>query len=328
MATNTELKLTNRHNVERQDMRVSEVMRKHKTIYTAIAMALAFLLLFGLVGCGDSKPAPDGSASSASSGAGTSGGVNDTAAKPEDGIKLTVNSGSDGVFFLPTGGGDAFTIYPYDWTINWGDGSTSTEAGEGRSLSSIEHTYSGKNTNYVITVQPTVRPASTKGDEPGWLQSFGFNLTNGQTAYSTENKQKILRVDGIIDDSAVNISLNGACLWMFAGCTNLSMGPNFTFSTTKTDAGALFASSMFENCSGKDFVVNSVFTFPQLSDTSLKDDVYSDAFAGVTAKQNRTALEIIGSTMNGYGSAATSKPLGTFSAAFDTTGVTNPNWYK
>ena len=83
---------------------------------------------------------------------------------------------------------------------------------------------------------------------------------------------------------------------------------------------------MFEDCSS--LVVNDVFTLPTISQDTLEESVYSNTFEGVTAKQNRTALEIIGSTMNGYGSAAPAEAHGTFSTAFDTTGVTNPNWYE
>jgi hypothetical protein len=230
-----------------------------------------------------------------------------------------VNSGADKSFFLPIGGtGDDFSA-DYDWDVDWGDGITENKTGYGSAGSALKHTYPNANTNYIISITP--HNASSAGDGAGWFYAFGFSGN-----YLEENASKLLYVDGILDDKAINVSKSGACWSMFEGCVNLNMGPNFRFEIKSTEAKMLFATDMFKGCAN--LVLNDVFVLPMISQDSLKDRVYSGTFAGVTAKQNRTALEIIGSTMNGYGSAAPAEALGTFSAAFDTTGVTNPNWYK
>jgi hypothetical protein len=284
------------------------------TVVLVVSMLAATLLV---AGCGDSKSASDGSAPS--NGAGTSDQTIGLAPKPEDGIKLTVNSGADKSFFLPIGGYADTVDVNFDWKVDWGDGIVEDLTGYGSPGSAIKHAYPNAKTTYIISITPN--NASPDSNGVGWFHAFGNPLN-----LPDEQKAKFLYIDGILDDNAINISIEGACWYMLRGCVNLKMGPNFRFDTTRTEAGWFLASCMFEDCSS--LVVNDVFTLPTVSKATLTETVYSNTFAGVTAKQNRTALEIIGSTMNDYGSTAPAEAHGTFSAAFDTTGVTNLNWYE
>lgn len=248
------------------------------------------------------------------------------APEPKDGIKLTVNSGADKSFSVPTSGMPNGSSTRYFWIIDWGDGSTGEENGTGTVGNSIQHDYPYADATYIITIKPQEWPSAIPGDEPGWFEAFGFGIADsGSSAETSENMAKLLYVDGILDDYAINASSSGACWTMFSDCKNLKMGPNFNFRITKTEAKGMFAAAMFSNCTS--LVVNDVFTFPQFSSDSLDFPCFQYTFEGVTAKQTRAASAIIGDTMNGYGNASPSVPIGTFSSSFDTAGINNSNWY-
>jgi hypothetical protein len=240
---------------------------------------------------------------------------------PEDGIKLIVDSGKDKRFCF-----DLWCLLQnFDWDISWGDGVNEHKFGE--TIGILEHEYPHASTNYLVTIKPHTRSLPGK-NEKGWFQPFRCNTSLAREVGS------ILFVDGIIDDYAINPSVPGSCFSMFIACDNLRMGPNFNFSFTRNDMSPDFASHMFASCSGDGFTINDTFTFPQVSRESL---IMSESspfcpfwgiFAYVTAKQKRKAVDIIGVTMNSYGSAAPNKPCQVFSEAFDTTGVLNQNWYS
>jgi hypothetical protein len=246
---------------------------------------------------------------------------NPYAPSPEDGIKLIVDSGKDKRFSFGVGWAGPFQNF--DWNISWGDGTN--EHKSGRAVGKIEHEYPYAGTNYLITIKPHTRLLPGK-NEVGWFQPFGKDTFAEKTA-------SILFVDGILDDYAVNASTPNVCRFMFSGCHELRMGPNFSFAITSAEVSPGFFEEMFAYCYGEGFAVNDIFTFPQVSvESLLVQDIgtcpFVGAFRSIKAKQKRTALEIIGSTMNSYGNAAPTKPLGTFSSAFDTTGVLNENWYS
>jgi hypothetical protein len=264
------------------------------------------------------------------------GGAVGLAPEPRDGIKLTINSSVNRCFSLPLSGihNGSFSV-DYSWAIDWGDGSSENVAGTTVMGAYIKHDYPRPDTTYIITIKPQEWPSVIPSDGPGWFSAFGFGIENSNKSgiFSdkpdllpdmSEDKSKLLYVDGILDDYAVNASGGGTCWATFSGCENLRMGPNFNFGITKTESRG-FGYAMFYRCAS--LVVNDVFTFPQFTSNSVNRSCFEALFAGITARQKRAMVEIIGNVMNGYGNDAPRRPIGTFSDAFDTTGIKNPNWY-
>ncbi|MCL2111970.1 MAG: hypothetical protein FWH32_06980 [Clostridiales bacterium] len=208
----------------------------------------------------------------------------------------------------PNGGADSSWNKPYNWNIDWGDGSgTQTVAStdldvEVNSSTSggIPHTYGASGT-YTIEITPA-------GNEEAWLAAFGFYIgTSGANA--TANKNRLTRVlspltplmtrtqaqiDGGADPPSIEWS------YTFYNCANLAMGDEFAFSDGwgSIDAvGHSFMQSMFEGCSGGGFAVNNVFTLPALDSVNLnRPAVFHRVFynLGGNPAQTRRAASIIG----------------------------------
>ena len=89
---------------------------------------------------------------------------------------------------------------------------------------------------------------------------------------------------------------------MFNQCSgaNFSMNSSFNLPLEITSVGSDFLSSMFGQCSGSAFEVNDVFTFLQ-SDYGKTvihlTNAYRQTFYGVSNKQKRTAISIIGTLL-------------------------------
>jgi len=236
------------------------------------------------------------------------------------------------VFAIPVSGGNGGKTY--NWNINWGDGNTSTGVnGTGSTTSAgITHTYATAGT-YQITLTPA-------GGNDRWLAAFGFyGYTNGANVQTNKNlvTKVISPITPLMTRTQAEITANTTSPpnyeWYctFYGCTNLTMGPAFTFSTAwnsittvggsfasymfsncsgaaftmntvfnlpqnLTTIGSYFATNMFVNCSGAAFQVNNVFTFPRLAQTEIdKTDMFYRTFynLGTNTTQNRTAASII-----------------------------------
>ncbi|MCL2491756.1 MAG: Ig-like domain-containing protein, partial [Coriobacteriia bacterium] len=196
-------------------------------------------------------------------------------------FEVTVPAG--GTFAIPTSGPlngtNMSNLYPtgverpYNWNINWGDGSAeqtiaSTDTGAPPvSLSSvgIPHTYTNAGT-YTITITPN-------GSEDAWLGAFGFHsgTTGASTAANKALVTKVVspltlamtRTEAQISGSAAPPNLE----WVntFYGCTNLTMGPDFKFSDEWdeiTTVGNFFANNTFWGCNSPSFTMNEVFNLP------------------------------------------------------------------
>ena len=67
----------------------------------------------------------------------------------------------------------------YNWTIDWGDGNTSTASGNSAyGAAGIPHNYSAAGI-YVVTIRPTTNPVT------GWMSAFGFDETTTGAGAST-----------------------------------------------------------------------------------------------------------------------------------------------
>lgn len=195
-------------------------------------------------------------------------------------LTLTVRFESEagGTFQIPAcGQGGIGEYYPFDWNIDWGDGTcervrgVSSSRGGDVSLGSLVHAFGAKG-RYEIAITPAEQVSETTGDTPGWLQAFGYPES---WAFSVDDNQrfveyvfpkggdKLVCVDGVLDDYAINIELEGACAQMFIGCKNITMGSHFTISSNKETAGDHFCFKMFSGCSGDAFTMGDAFKLPQ-----------------------------------------------------------------
>ncbi|MBS7346677.1 MAG: hypothetical protein KIG14_03120, partial [Candidatus Sacchiramonaceae bacterium] len=146
-------------------------------------------------------------------------------------------TGADTTFAIPTSNAS-----PYNWIINWGDGTANqTISGSGPNYSAgVSHTYPTTGT-YRITIRPVTVTA-------GWFRAFGFypNLTG---ANSNTNKYKFKAINTPFTNSmrfASSTIMNDTYRYLFYSCRNGEQIPAKLFSKLDTSNGTSF-SSMFSN---------------------------------------------------------------------------------
>lgn len=195
-------------------------------------------------------------------------------------LTLTVHFESEGggEFQIPAcGQGGVGEFYPFDWNIDWGDGvrervaGISSPRGGDVSSGSLVHTFGAKG-SYEIGITPAEQVFETTGKAPGWLQAFGypenwvFSVDDNQRFAGyvfPKSGDKLVCVDGVLDDYAINVELEGACAQMFIGCKNITMGPHFTITSSKETAGDFFCFKMFSKCDGDTFTMGDAFQLPR-----------------------------------------------------------------
>ncbi len=183
-----------------------------------------------------------------------------------------------GEFQIPAcGHGGIGEFFSFTWNIDWGDGThdhavgISSSQGGDLSAGSLVHAYAAPG-EYEIAVLPAEPVQKTVGDAPGWLQAFGYpeawmfsvdDDNHFKEYVFPKGGDKLVCVDGVLDDYAINIELEGACAKMFSGCKNITMGPHFTFSSDKQRAGDFFCFRMFGKCDGDTFTMGDAFQLPE-----------------------------------------------------------------
>ncbi|MCL2140597.1 MAG: InlB B-repeat-containing protein, partial [Dehalococcoidia bacterium] len=181
-------------------------------------------------------------------------------------FEVTVPAG--GTFAIPLSGRLNSTDNSYNWNIDWGDGDTQTASGIGsESSAGIPHTYATAGV-YTIAIAPN---ASTDA----WLVAFGFSAYWNEFGANVQtNKDMVTKVVSLLTPLMTRTSAQLTGLYTppthewnstFSGCTNLTMGDDFTFSEGWNDittVGNWFASGMFSGCSGDAFTMNDVFNLP------------------------------------------------------------------
>lgn len=182
-------------------------------------------------------------------------------------LSLTVRLEDEngGTYQIPAcGHGGIGEYFPFDWVVDWGDGAServkgvSSPNGGEVSTGSLIHSYAAAG-EYSVAIAPTGAVSETTGNAPGWLQAFG----HPEGWSPAGGFDKIVCVDGVIDDCAINIELEGACACMFTNCSNITMGSHFTFSSNKKTAGDFFCFEMFSGCGGDAFTMGDAFQLPQ-----------------------------------------------------------------
>ncbi|MCL2136741.1 MAG: hypothetical protein FWH40_04365 [Coriobacteriia bacterium] len=165
-----------------------------------------------------------------------------------------------GVFVLPTSGyqNGTYDGKPYDWLIDWGDGSSGVYAGTSAYMSGITHVYS-VTSNYGITI-------SSNGSTEAWLAAFGFYGADDQQSSnmivtaSGPIKPEMTRTTGQIDGSLAAPDYEWGMT--FYNCLNLRSIPAFIGWEGIDTVGDYFATGMYYNCTSLS-MVNTGVTLPQ-----------------------------------------------------------------
>jgi hypothetical protein len=153
--------------------------------------------------------------------------------------------------------------FPYNWTINWGDGSTVHRTGTGSGAGfGISRVYQRPG-RYTITIRPA-------GGLNGWFRAFGFRPNT--LAEDERHKQMVLSLDSPLtvamfaplDSTSVS---NDVCHNLFYECGGIGfhLGPQFGFSPewhTVTSTGNNFGRNMFYGCTNL-VTSSTIFTLPQ-----------------------------------------------------------------
>ena len=178
---------------------------------------------------------------------------------------LSIRTTSDSLtFLLPTSSylNSSNSVKAYDWTINWGDGSTQDSSGFSADNSGIPHTYAGAG-DYLISISP-------HGEQEAWLAAFGFSV-NVAGANTLANKSmvtailspvtpELTRTQDQIDGTASAPMYEWA--YSFCFCYNLTTAPIFSGWQGISTVGGNFALYMFDNCTSLE-TLPAGFNLPQ-----------------------------------------------------------------
>ncbi|MCL2136743.1 MAG: hypothetical protein FWH40_04375 [Coriobacteriia bacterium] len=208
-----------------------------KTKMVSLIVALAMLGQLAGLAFGEVEPTGAGGAQTAPLAA--------EEAVPQFRLTISIPSGG-ATFVLPTSGNLGGTIAgkPFNWAIDWGDGSTEASSGTSEFNSGIAHTYAGTG-DYTVTIEPA-------GSTEAWLAAFGFAGAEyfGSKAMLTgvldPLRPEMTRTQAQIDGSLAppNNEWNRA----FFDCQNLTTIPTFEGWEAIGSVGDNFASEMFFGC--------------------------------------------------------------------------------
>ena len=175
-------------------------------------------------------------------------------------FRLTIKTPLNNLaYILPTSSllNGTYEGKPYDWNVDWGDGSSDIYTGFSSFNSGITHNYSIAG-DYTITIRPN-------GSTEAWLAAFGYSAEyiEGKfylIAVSGPIRPQMTRTSAQIDgtDAPPDYEWNQA----FCNCNGLQTIPAFEGWEDIGSVGDNFAASMFNNCHGLTSLPEGV-TLPQ-----------------------------------------------------------------
>jgi hypothetical protein len=213
---------------------------------------------------------------------------NDVPPEPVEPFSITVQD--SGSFNIPLAGvnGSTSTYQPYNWIINWGDGTNQTVSGTGGKSESIPHTYTDSVTTHTIIITPNGKATQ------GWLNAFGCDIGNNT------NSAKIKSINSQITTNMRTMAPY-CCYRMFYRCTGLTSLPEnllpattlakncyqymfwYCSGLTSLPENLLPATTLADNCYYYMFWnCSKITSLPKLPATTLASVCYSNMFDSCT----------------------------------------------
>jgi hypothetical protein len=178
---------------------------------------------------------------------------------------LHIDAGAGKSFTIPTN-----NVWAYDWYIDWGDGTPEAhETGTGAIDAGISHGFPGDDV-YVISIR-------AEGDTGH--AAFGF-LGGSDGSNAGENKQKLLKALGHINENTGADEFPSAWAYCFSGCTNLNEVSASLLPAIPNGTSGIF-SYMFENCSSLESLPEG-FSLPEVPNGT--SGIFSYMFSGCNLK--------------------------------------------
>jgi hypothetical protein len=165
-------------------------------------------------------------------------------------------SGADSSYFIPTWNGNSNS---YNWTINWGDGSSDQvvtgQATIGTLEQGVPHTYATPG-QYQITIRPSGAAAR------GWLDGYGpDSQSGGPTPVNRANCLKLLSIDTPFTALMRGRNNNVSFGFTFAWSANAIGIPSNLFSSVSTTGDTTFA-AQFQDTFREFAQLSTVATIP------------------------------------------------------------------
>ena len=216
--------------------------------FAGLRLLLAALLAASLLGA---FPAPT-FAESGSNDANAADAAGVIGVSTEQCFQLTVGiTAANTTFILPTSSylNGTNNGKDYDWSIDWGDGTTQLAAGTSGYGEGVYHLYSTAD-SYTIQISPN-------GSTEAWLAAFGFDIGSSRSS-SAANKGLVTAVNGPLTPQMTRSTnqIEGTAAapsyeWtnLFNNCPNIVTGPTIEGWDQVRSAGDNFAQSMFSGCS-------------------------------------------------------------------------------
>jgi hypothetical protein len=187
--------------------------------------------------------------------------ITDFTPQPSALLVFTVDTGTTNTFIVPlsqvSGTGQSFG--KYNITVDWGDGTQTSQSGTASNGGGITHTYPS----------PGIYTIGINGSD---LTGVGFTTSYFGSNIAT-NKAKLIAVAGNLNDAAFGINEKYYSSFRFDQCENLEDASGLTLGSTVT-LNCCFR--MFRGCT-------KLTAAPLLPATTLAESCYQNMFNGCTS---------------------------------------------
>jgi len=204
-------------------------------------------------------------------------------------------------FYLPLNGHSVIGIQdvPYNWLIDWGDGTTETKSGLSSSATTnyITHSYlsAGKKT---VTIKPIFADFQ-------WMRAYGFTQVQTGNANANTNKQKIISFDYVTNISFMESPISFGDYYLY--CLACGTGVTYPINEVKTikednikTIGHFWRASEYQYCAS---LVGALATeYLPNGITTIGDNFRSGQYGGCS-KLNQTTPEVLPNGVLSVGNA-------------------------
>lgn len=211
-------------------------------------------------------------------------------------------TGSATSFSIPTSGNVGNANHPYNWTINWGDGTADqpVSGSSGSTSPGIDHNYAAAGP-YQITIRPTNVAAA------GWMNAFGF-FANTSGANADANKHMLLSIDTPFTNMMRTKGASYRFASIFYDARNATGIPDNLFSSISTTGDTTFMNMFYQ-------------TFNNFAYNSTSATIPAGLFDAIDTSSGVNFAYMFCATFNSY---ARNSSLGTIPAGlFDAVNTQN-----